>query len=270
MARKRFKLTRGILFIWLFLAGLILFLSPQKITNKCQFVFTRIFQLPLKISRSISLSAQTNRNDSDVISRRKFIKLQNHLANLQAQLTQTEEKIDQVTGMKNRSGLEGAKILLADVITASLNSLHCEIIINRGQTDGLSTDMFVLGDNSIIGTISQLSERTAKVKLLTDPAFKLPIKVNGLKTNKILQGAGNNTAKIKLLQTKYKINVGDYVYACKKPGYLDQPMTIGKIKKYTRNEESSLLWDVTVEPACNIQNLNSVAVIIMNPQIQAR
>jgi hypothetical protein len=27
-----------------------------------------------------------------------------------------------------------------------------------------------------------------------------------------------------------------------------------------------LLWDITVEPACDIETLNSVAVIIMNPQ----
>jgi len=270
MARKRFKLTRRMLFIWMFLAALILFLAPQKITNKFQFAFTRIFRLPLKISRTISLSAQTEPLSENVVSRRKFTQLQNHLANLQAQLNEARQKINQIAGIKNRFGLEGAKIIIADVITASIDALHCEIIINRGQIDGITTDMFVIADNSIIGKISHVSNKTAKVKLVTDPASRLPVRVNDLNTEKILKGAGNNTAKIELLQTSYKINTGDYVYAGKKAGCLDKPMVIGKIKKYQRDEENSLLWDITVQPSCNIKKLNFVAVIIMNPKINTR
>lgn len=270
MARKRFKLSRGMLFIWLFLASLILFLAPQKITSKFQFAFTRIFQIPLKISRIISLSAQTHPLSSEVVSRRKFTQLQNHLANLQAQLNDARQKINTLAGMKNRFGLEGAKIVPAGVITASIDALNCEIIINRGQMDGLEPGMFVIADNSIIGRISNVSAKTAKVKLVTDPASKLPVTINQLETEKILKGAGNNIAKINLLQTSYEIKNGDYIYAGKKPGFLEKPIVVGKIKKYQRDEDNSLLWDITVEPACNITAINYVSVIVMNPENNSR
>jgi len=32
-----------------------------------------------------------------------------------------------------------------------------------------------------------------------------------------------------------------------------------------RNKESPLLWDITVEPVCDIETLSDVAVIVMNP-----
>jgi hypothetical protein len=65
---------------------------------------------------------------------------------------------------------------------------------------------------------------------------------------------------------KYKVRSGDNVYADKKPGFLDAPMIAGKVGDCKRNDEIPLLWDITVKPTCDIETLDSVAVIIMNPR----
>ncbi|MFC1737521.1 rod shape-determining protein MreC [Planctomycetota bacterium] len=264
MARKQTEVSKGMLLTWFILAGLILFFSPQRLTNKFQFAFARIFHWPLRISRSISLSAHTKQPFTNKI---KELQYQNYIANLEAELLQERQKVEKLSGLRNRRALEGANLVVADVITATINDSRGELNINKGSDDGLETGQFVLGVNNIIGTISWVDPRIARVKLVTDPASRMEVKIAGLDIERFfLEGTGNNSAGIDLLQTTYKIKVDDYINACKKPGYLDQPMRIGKITMYKRDDEKPLFWDVTVEPACNIEELNSVTVIIMNPQ----
>ncbi len=258
-------LSRRMLLTWFLLAGLIFLFAPARLTNKFQFAFTRIFHWPLSIGRNISLSVHTRQPLTNLVSRREHIKVQNYAANLQEQLYQARQKVDMLSGLRNRFGLEGADLVPADVITASVSGPQNELIINRGQKDGIASGQFVLGINNIIGTISEVGSRDAKVKLITDPTSSIEAKIAGLKV--IIKGNGNNSAKIPLIaRKKHKIRVGDIVYARKKPGLLDTPMIIGTVTQCKTDDEDPQLWDITVEPACDIETLNSVAVLIMNPE----
>jgi len=246
------------------LVGLIFLFAPQSLTNKFQFAFARIFQWPLSISRNLSLFAQTRQSLTKVVSKREFDKLQNHLDNVTDELLQERKKVEKLSGLRNRSPWEGAKFVLADIITSSVDELQSELIINRGQEDGLSKGQFVLGDNSIIGIISSADSRTARARLFTDPTSNIPVTIPGADVSRVMQGAGNNSAIIRMI--KQKVKIGDNVFAAKKPGFLDTTMVIGKVVQCKMNGKNPLLWDITVKPACDIEKLNDVAVIIMNPQ----
>ncbi len=80
-----------------------------------------------------------------------------------------------------------------------------------------------------------------------------------------MQGRGKNQAKIQLLPLKHKVKTGDKVFAGKKPGLLDTPMIAGAVTQCKRDDQNPSLWDITVEPLCELERLNSIAVIIINP-----
>ena len=264
MAKKQFRVSRGMLFTWLMLAGFIFLLAPQSLTNKFQFAFARIFCQPLSIGRNISLSARTRQVMADVVSRREYNKLQNHLVNVTKELFEKSKKLEELSGLRSRlNALEGAKLVPADIITAFIDGSRCELIINRGGDDGLAEGQFVLGENSIIGTISDVSTRTAKVRLLTDPTCKMAINISNAKT--VIQGTGGNSARVELLSINHKVKTGDYVYADKKPGLLDTPIVVGTVIRCKRDDEKPMLWDITVRPVCDMNKLNEIDVIIMNP-----
>jgi rod shape-determining protein MreC len=266
MARRQIKVPRKILIAWFTLGGLILLFAPQKLTNKFQFAFARLFQGPLNVSKSVSLSARAQQPLGDLVTRREYNRLQNYLANIMEELTEERQKVKKLSGIHDRRPLEGANLVFADVITDSINGSRDELIINRGEYDGLQKDLFVIGDNSIIGTISELSPRTAKVKLITDPTSKMPVKIAGVDTDRMMQGAGGNFAKILMLPIKHKVKVGDVVSARKRPGFLAAPMIVGAVAQCKKDDENPLLWDIKVTPACDVEKLSDVAVIIMNPQ----
>lgn len=259
------SLPGRMLFTWLMLAGFILFFTPRNLTNKLQFAFVRIFHLPLSLSRNASLSARSEPLVAEVVSRGLYDRLQNHLTNVTEQLYQEHQVVEVLSGLRNRFALEGANLVCADVITTSIGTRHSELIINRGENDGLARGQFVLSDNSIVGTISDISSRTAQVRLFTDPDSKIAVKIGAVKTERLIHGRGNDSAKVKLLSRKYKIRVGDKVLARKKPGFLDAPIIIGVVAKCRTDDVNPTLWDVTVRPVCDIEQLKTVSVIIMNP-----
>ncbi len=262
------------LFTWFMLAGFIFLLTPQKLTNKFQFAFLRIFHRPLSVGRNVSLStsrltASRQQPTTEFVSRSKYNKLQNHLANVTEWLAQERQKVEKLSGMRDRPVWKGVNFVLADVITASDRTQNW-LIINRGKNDGLAKGQFVLGSYSIIGTISDVDSRMARVKLVTDPTSKIAVKIAQLNAGTVMQGIGGNSATIQLLSIKHKIKIGDVVYARKKPWFLDTAMVVGTVARCRMADENPLLWDITVKPACNIEALNNVAVIVMNPDEQLR
>jgi len=262
MAWKHITVSRRMLFTWCMLAGFIVLLSPQNLTNKFQFAFTYIFRWPLSIGRNISLSATSRQpvRDKDLVTRDEYERALNYLANVTQQRDDLYEKIVKLRKIRTIPAWERAGFIPADVITVSIDNLRGELIINRGKEDKVEKNLFVLADNSIIGTISDVDTRTARVKLFTDPASNTAVRIGN--TDKLMKGCGNNQAKVKML--KSKIDIGEEIMASKRPGFLDTPTIIGKVVKCEHNEQP-LLWDITVEPVCNIQKVESIHVIVMNP-----
>jgi len=266
------------LFTWFVLAGLILFFAPQALTNKFQFAFAHIFRWPLSISRSISLAARAP-SLRDIATRKEYEKLrtahnqlQNHLANVIEQRAREHRKVEELSGLRNRLPLEGAKLVQGGISMAPDGS-KSELIIDCGQVDGLVKGQFVIGDNSIIGAISDVSLYTAKVRLFTDLASKIAVKIaksnNGNMTyiaNGVMYGDGKNSAKIPLLSKKLKIKTGDIVFVREKSGLLDAPIIAGKVAECSTDSKQPLLWDITVKPVSDMERLNNVTVIVMNPK----
>lgn len=247
------------------LAGFIFLFIPPKLTNNFQFVFARFFRWPLSIGRNISLSVHAQLPSEDVVSRRRYNQLQNHLTNITEQRDQEHKKVEKLSRMRDRAGWESMRFVLADVITGS-EGAQSELIINRGESDGLRMGQFVLGDNSIIGTISEVSSRTSRVKLVTDPSCKIAIKTTESNVESIMQGNGDNCGKVRMVNVKHKVRVGETIKAATKPGLLDVPVIVGKVAECKRDEENPLLWDITVKPVCEIDRLKDVVVIVMNSQ----
>jgi rod shape-determining protein MreC len=271
MAMRNNRVPDRVLFISLLLTGLIFLFAPQKITNKFQFAFVRVFCWPLSIGRDISLSASgimasAEGTPKDVVSRVRYDKLHNRLANVTEWLKQERHKVEALSGLRNRTVWQGAKFVLADIITSTVDGLHSELIINRGSQDGLTVGQYVMANESIIGTICKVDTRTARVRLITDPASQIAVKIEGLDKDRILQGTGDNSAKVKLLPTKYRVEVDVVVYAQKKPGFLSTPVIVGTVAQCESNKDDPLLWDITVKPACDIKGLTEVSVIVMNPK----
>ena len=251
------SVSRRMLFTWFMLAGFILYLSPQSVTKKFQLTFSHIFNVPLNIGGSIPiLGAQ---------QQLKEIELENHLANLEKTVIQQRQEFQKLYGLYNNYVGQNVEFILGYVIPATADRTQNELTIECRGSKGLATGQFVVAHNSIIGRITETLPQLgkAKVRLFTNPSSQIAVEIAGL--NKvIMQGRGDNTAKILNVPKKNKIEVGQNVFAIREE-FLPAPMIIGKVTQCKTDDRNPLLWDITVKPAWNLDQLDDVAIIIVHP-----
>ena len=265
-ARKQAKVSRRMLFTWLTLAGLILLFAPHEFTGKFQLAFVHIFRWPLTVGGNIALTARTEQSPEKA-KQLAEAQYSNYVANLEKTVEEQRRKFQEREKLYNTYVWEGADFALADVITKTFDAPRNELTISCRKTDGLVKGLYVLGDESVIGTISEIFPQIAKadVKLVTDSTAWIPVTVGGIPT--LMTGNGNNTAKIVAL--KKEVKAGEKVFALKnlkEGGFLDAPIVVGKVVRCERNTQSASVWDLTVEPVCDVRrpDFEEVAVIIMN------
>ena len=256
------------LFTWLMLAGLIIILAPHEWTNRLRFTFERFFRLPLKIGSNYSSLARPIQQPLAGQLSREENKYKNYSVSLEQEIKLLRQQNQQLSGLRNRRPLEGSIILPADIIRRGpINDTQAELTINRGSDDGLAPKQYVLADDSIIGTISELTSRMAHVMLFTDPSAKTNVIIGKLdEAPRVMQGSGNISAKVLGLQKTHNVKVGDNVIACREPGLLDVPMIIGIVAQCEQDKKNPIVWDITVQPACDISQIDNVSVLIMNPR----
>jgi len=212
------------------------------------------------------MTAQTQQPLSGTYDRSEM-RYRNFIANLQETLAKEREKLKKLSELYNTYNTyvwEGTDFALADVIpsTITIEGSSNELMIACRKPNGLSKGQFVLGEECIIGRISDVFPQISKAKvvLITDPTSKIPVKGAGFES--VMKGTGNNSAKIEMVRKK--VEVGESVFVYKNPEFQDAPLKVGEVSKCERNQKDPLLWDLTVEPACNIRQLEDVAIIIMN------
>ncbi len=253
------------LFTWFMLTGLILLFTPQEFTGKFQLAFVHVFRWPLSIGGNFALTARTQQPISDASERLKT-QHDNYVANLEQTLNQQRQEFEKLYGLHNTYVWEGVDFALADVVIRTTDGTRDELTIDSRKPEGLAKGQFVLGDECVIGTIADVFPQIGKaqVRLITDSTSRIPVKIGIMRS--IMTGAGDNSARIEQLKLKREIKIGENVFALSQPGFLDAPIIVGKVSRCERNTRSASLWDVTVEPACDIKQIEDVAVIIMNPQ----
>lgn len=251
------------LFTWFMLAGCILLFAPQSLTGKFQLAFIDIFRWPLSLGGNVALTARTQQQFSDALNGGEAQYL-NYIANLEQTLSQQRKKFQELYGRYNTYVWEGADWAAAGVITATVDGSRNELTIDYRKKKGLAKGQYVLGGESVIGTISDVFPQlgTARVKLITDSTSQIPVQLAEVPT--IMKGSGGNFARIETFKTK--VEIGEKVFALRKAGFMDASIIAGRVARCERNPKSASTWDVTVEPACDIQTLEDVAVIIMNPK----
>jgi len=255
------------LFAYCMLGGGIFLFTPPSVTGKLQLAYARVFRGPLETGHNIALAGRiplvANTVDSVDYTRLMTMqqRLRNRVANLQAQLDEAHRQIDVLAGLRNvpelnRMGLQPAGIINNPGATQTL------LLINRGHEDGLAVGQFVVADYSVIGVVSDVSAQAARVKLITDPTSKLPVRVAGTEAKGVMQGRGPGEAVIPHVYAKNPPKAGDQVYGHKTPGFPGVPIVTAEIVESKRDPDDPMFWEITVRPVCDIANLRDVHVVI--------
>ncbi len=252
------------------LGVIFLFLVPRDAASRLQLTYARVFHWPLTLGGGI-VRISTITTEGQYVSPKDYKDLskayqgaRNESANLQEQLRQANKQLELLTKLQATPGLSHLQTIPAKITML----VQDELTISRGRDSGVAVGQYVLSltearlDNQcVIGVVSAVDARGAKVKLFTDPTSHLPVSINGLDVPKFMDGRGDGTARIGLVPSNHAIRAGNAVYAQAKRGALDAPMIAAEVAQCRKDPDNPHVWDITVRPVCDFATLTDVVVL---------
>lgn len=269
MTGKWTNISKRMLFAYFMLGGLIFFFTPPQLTGRLQMAYASVFRLPLTTGRTVTLAAQAPVAGEVAGSKgyaalqADYKRLRNDVANLQAQLREAVAAVDHLAQIRTVREWDRMRFLPAGVVAVT-SSAQNEVIINVGHEEGAAVDHYVmaLSDHSLIGRICDVMPHTAKVRLFSDPASRIPVDIGNSGIQGLMEGRGGGSAKVPFVSSKRAVAEGDPVYVRKQSGLLDAPIVAGQVAQCRKDPDNPLLWDITVRATCDIASLENVAVVV--------
>ena len=128
----------------------------------------------------------------------------------------------------------------AAVISRQTGSWWQQIILNKGQKDGVEVGDAVVGPGGLIGIVQNTSIITASVKLLTSSESKVGVWNQRSNVHGLLVGVGNNKPKLIFYSKDLDVKEGDFVLSSPASTLLPPNIPIGIIEKLDQESQTRL------------------------------
>jgi len=201
----------------------------------------------------------------------KIEKLTKELDQLKSTEIMDEDTVGQLSQLRNVLDLAGRadyKIVAARVINRGSSATFKETItIDVGSSSGISKNMTVISDGGLVGVVKSVSSSTSIVMLMSDPTFKIGVRIAGTQSIGVLSGKGGNTYLLQLLDATGEIKVGDKLVARGSEG--GRPFVpgvpVGTVIEVQSNT-SAITQNADVKASANLNQIGIVAVVVSPPK----
>ena len=202
---------------------------------------------------------------------KKYKKLQENTDNIEQQNLKIKELEKENKELKENLDIDYSlsdyKKVNATVISRNPGYWYEKLVINKGLKDGIKEKMAVITNNGVVGYISEVSNYTSNVQLLSskNPNTKISIKIeleNGKYANGLIIGYDKkkNVYKIEGISYYGKISNDSIVITTGLNDNFPSGIMIGKVTNIT-SDNFDLGKIVEAKPSVDFDNINFVTVL---------
>lgn len=175
-----------------------------------------------------------------------------------------EGELKQLKGVLDLAGKARFKTVSARVISKGGTATISEsIVIDQGSNAGIRRDMTVIAASGLVGVVKSTTANASVVMLMSDPAFRVGVRVAGSQFMGILSGEGQNRFSLQMLSAAADISVGDVLLS--RGSSSDAPFVpgvpVGKIV-FVENAIGQLTKQARVESFVNLNSIGVVSVVL--------
>ena len=135
------------------------------------------------------------------------------------------------------------------------------VIIDKGQNEGVRSQMPVINAQGVIGRVIWASRNYAKVLLLVDPNAAMDVLVQRSRARGVVEGAGSDTLRLKYVLHNDDVAAGDRLVATGADGIFPKGALVGLVRAI-KQEGKGVFQNIEVEPAVDFDRLEEVIVIL--------
>ena len=155
--------------------------------------------------------------------------------------------------------------LEARVIAAPVSNFEQTIELNRGTRDGVAVDMPVVTGAGLVGRVVDVSSRRAVVRLITDPASSVGVRIVRSSEAGIAQGEGaGRTMSVGFVDIGSDVKRGDEAVTSGLEGGSDlypASIPVGRVVK-ARKVSGDLEQRVEIRPLADVGHLRFVKILM--------
>ena len=184
-------------------------------------------------------------------------------AKLKSQLVINKDikgQLDKLKGTLNLAGRGGFKVVAARVIgQGSASTFSQTITIDAGTRDGVNKDMTVISDSGLVGVVKSATSTSAIVLLMSDPTFKIGVRIAGSQDVGVLSGNGTSRYTLQLLDATGTIHENDVLLSLGSDN--NRPYVPGIPVGYVKSVDHSNSALVKTAQAGSYSQLSSLGVV---------
>jgi rod shape-determining protein MreC len=152
-------------------------------------------------------------------------------------------------------------VIPAQIIGQSQNGGYLSLTLNQGEGAGLRAGLPVATSQGLVGRVSEVGFREAKVILLTDRNSAVPILMEKTRSQGIARGTGDGKLEIRYLSRLEDIAVGDLALTSGLEGIYPKGIRVGVVQD-VRRKNYGLFQEIWAEPSVDLSRLEEVLVIL--------
>lgn len=218
-------------------------------------------------------AAEVNRVYSDFESffhlREVNRQLSSRNTHLQMQVTSLREALAEATKKENNNerivsdSLSGYTLIPARVTSNSILKNENYIVIDKGEEDGIKTEMGVVGGGGIVGIVFLTSRHYSLVMPVINTKSNISCRIRHHRYFGYLQWKGGSTlfAKLNDIPRYAKIKVGEYVETSGYSTVFPPGIFVGIVKSVV-NAPDGLSLQLQVNLGTDFANLSDVSVVV--------
>ena len=208
-------------------------------------------------------------------SKKKIEQLTKEVDLLKSEQILDQDTVGQLSQLKNvldLAGRGGYKVVAARVINRGSSATFKQTItIDVGRNSGVENNMTVISDSGLVGVVKSVTSNSAIVLLMSDPTFKIGVRIAGTQSIGVVSGQGGSTYLLQLLDATGEIKKGDVLVARGsqdgKPFVPGVP--VGTVTTVQSNA-SSITQNADVIGISNLERIGVVAVVTSSPKNDPR
>jgi len=149
----------------------------------------------------------------------------------------------------------------ATVINNSVNKQYNYITLDKGEIQGIESDMGVIGPDGLIGIVKASTPHFSTVVPILNRDFFPNARIKGTNFRGIISWSGNNYQEVKLndIDLHAQINIGDTIETSGNTRTFPQGIMIGTITDY--ETQKGVYYTISVKLSTDFKKINHVTVI---------
>ena len=168
-------------------------------------------------------------------------RLRSDNARLRTQVVKDSELQVENDDLRRQLGVSASrhdKLLAAEVIAYQPDNFRQYITINRGSLDGVSVGMAIVSEGSLVGTVSEVAAKSAKVFLLIDPNFRVNGIISETRASGTVHGQIGAGLEMEKIAQSDTVRPGDTVITSGLGGDVPKGLIIGRVESVSTRDNA--------------------------------